>query len=84
MDFEFFQPPGERPAPLCYVARELVSGRTDKVWIENAGGGQASPMAPIGPDELLVAYLASAEMSCLLVLGLDLPLNVLDPTCCRD
>ena len=78
MDFEFFQPPGERPTPLCYVARELVSGRTDKVWIENAGGGQASPMAPIGPDELLVAYLASAEMSCLLAMGIDLPLNVLD------
>ena len=26
-DFEFHQPPGEKPEPICMVARELRSGR---------------------------------------------------------
>ena len=28
VDFEFTAPPGERPTPICMVARELVSGKT--------------------------------------------------------
>lgn len=27
VDFEIYQPPGERPDPLCLVARELNSGQ---------------------------------------------------------
>jgi hypothetical protein len=26
-DFEFSAPPGEKPTPVCYVAKELISGR---------------------------------------------------------
>ena len=28
VDFEFMAPPGERPDPVCLVARELKSGKT--------------------------------------------------------
>ena len=31
VDFEFTQPPGERPVPVCLVARELRSGRLVRV-----------------------------------------------------
>ena len=32
VDFEFRAPPGERPEPLCMVAREWRSGRTIRLW----------------------------------------------------
>ena len=32
VDFEFVAPPGERPTPVCLVARELKSGRTIRLW----------------------------------------------------
>ena len=33
-DFEFHVPAGERPLPLCLVARELRSGRLVRLWLE--------------------------------------------------
>ena len=36
VDFEFTAPPGERPAPLCVVARDLHTGRLVRRWL--AGG----------------------------------------------
>jgi hypothetical protein len=32
LDFEFTQPDGERPEPLCLVASELKSGRVHLYW----------------------------------------------------
>ena len=77
VDFEFSQPPGERPTPVCLVAREFRSGRTLRLWQEDLRGRRMPPY-PIGPDALFVAYLASAELGCHLALGWPLPARVLD------
>jgi hypothetical protein len=76
VDFEFTAPPGERPAPLCVVARELWSGRVVRLWL--AGGAPAAPPFDAGPDALFVAYYASAELGCCLALGWPMPARVLD------
>ena len=38
VDFEFTAPPGERPKPLCVVARELRSGRVVRQWLDGVPG----------------------------------------------
>ena len=73
MDFEFIANPGERPLPICCVARELRSGREEVRWLEEPG----SPI--LIPDSgVVLAYFASAELGCFLALGWKLPLHVLD------
>jgi hypothetical protein len=76
VDFEFTAPPGERPVPLCAVARELRSGRLVRVWLADG----APPEAPFGtgPDSLFIAYYASAELGCCLALDWPFPVRVLD------
>ncbi len=34
VDFEFFALPGERPVPLCLVAREFLTDRLLRVWLD--------------------------------------------------
>jgi DNA polymerase-1 len=75
VDFEFAAPPGERPSPVCMVARELHSGRTIRRWKDQFG---PAPPFSIGPEALFVAYYASAELGCFRVLGWSMPVNVLD------
>src|SRR5262249_55213429 len=77
VDFEFSAPSGERPDPVCLVAREFRSGRTLRLWRDDLRGRRTPPY-PIGPDSLFVAYLASAELGCHLALGWPLPARVLD------
>lgn len=76
-DFEFSAPPGERPDPVCLVAREFRSGRTLRLWQDDLRRRSEAPY-PTGPDVLFVAYLASAELGCHLALGWPLPARVLD------
>jgi hypothetical protein len=59
-DFEFTASAGERPVPLCVVARELRTGRLVRTWL--ADGAPIAPPYPTGPDVLFVAYYASAEV----------------------
>jgi DNA polymerase-1 len=75
VDFEFTAHTGERPAPICMVARELHSGRTVHLWQDQFG-----PAAPfsVGPETLVVAYYASAELGCFRALGWPTPARVLD------
>src|SRR4051812_5270843 len=75
VDFEFVAEPGERPVPVCLVARELRSGREIRLWRDQLG---PTPPYPTGPDALLVAYYASAEIGCHLALGWPVPERVLD------
>src|SRR5262245_37923168 len=75
VDFEFEATPGDRPVPLCLVAHEQNSGRKFRVWQDEFG--RSAPYAT-GADILLVAYLASAELSCYLALGWPMPERVLD------
>src|SRR5215207_1570347 len=69
--------PGERPAPVCMVARELRSGRLLRLWRDQLRALRRPPFA-VGPEALLVAYYASAELGCFLALGWPLPARVLD------
>jgi DNA polymerase I len=75
VDFEFVAPPGERPTPVCLVARELKSGRSIRLWRDQFG---PFPPYAVGADCLFVAYYASAELGCHLALGWPMPARILD------
>jgi len=77
VDFEFVAPPGERPIPVCLVARELATGRQVSLWQDELQRRQAPPYET-GPDALFVAYYASAEIGCHLTLGWPVPMHILD------
>jgi hypothetical protein len=66
---------GERPRPVCMVAKELRSGRMWKLWRDEFG---PRPPFPTGADTLLVAYYASAELGCFKALGWPAPVYLLD------
>lgn len=76
VDFEFAAPKGGLPVPLCLVARDLVSGRLVRRWIDVENPGPC-PYGT-GADELLLAYYASAEIGCHLVLGWPVPARIVD------
>lgn len=76
-DFEFIANAGERPEPVCLVARELRSGRVVRIWRDELRT-LSEPPYPTGPDSLFIAYYASAELGCHLALGWRLPVCVLD------
>jgi DNA polymerase I len=75
IDFEFRASAGENPEPVCLVAWELRSGRRMRLWRDEFG---TAPPYPTGPGALVVAYYASAEISCHLALGWPVPERVLD------
>jgi DNA polymerase I len=75
VDFEFIAPPGERPTPICMVAKELRSGQRWRLWSNEFG---PVPPYPTGPDVLVVAYYASAELGCYRVLSWPRPPHILD------
>jgi hypothetical protein len=77
IDFEFGGPPGGRPEVRCIVAREWRSGRVLRIWADELRSRRAAPI-PTGPDVLVVAYYASAEMACFLALGWPMPACLLD------
>src|SRR5262245_55869326 len=76
VDFEYSTPPGERPRPICCTVREMVSGRTTRLWLD--GASSVKPPMDLGPDALYVAFYSIAEFSCHLVLGWPLPVRILD------
>jgi hypothetical protein len=76
-DSEFRAAPGERPWPVCMVARELHSGRELRLWRNELLALRRAPFET-GPGSLFVAYFASAELGCFLELGWPLPCQVLD------
>jgi DNA polymerase I len=66
---------GERPQPVCLVARDLLTGQERRIWREEFG---LVPPFPIGPDAVFVAYYASAELGCIKAFDWPMPANVLD------
>ena len=74
-DFEFRAPAGERPRPVCMVARELRTGRCVRQW-----KSEFTTFPPYRTDAkaVFVAYYASAELGCHLALDWPMPVNVLD------
>jgi hypothetical protein len=77
VDFEFQQLDGERPKPICMVARECRSGATIRLGPEELRALERAPFAT-GPDVAVVAYFGSAEMNCFRTLGWPMPVNLID------
>jgi DNA polymerase I len=79
IDFEYESAPGGLPNTLCMVAivldENLRHVRTIKQW-----RGEFGPEPPfdIGPDALVVAYSAQAEMMCFQQLGWKFPVHIFD------
>ena len=75
LDFEYIAAAGERPEPVCLVARDLKSGREVRQWREEMG---AAPPYSVSESSLIVTYNAIAEVSCHLALGWPPPKRILD------
>jgi DNA polymerase-1 len=75
IDFEFISRAGERPEPVCLVGWELRTGKKIRLWRNQFG---PVPPYPIDATTLVVAYYASAEISCHLALGWPNPTRILD------
>jgi DNA polymerase I len=75
VDFEFRQPPGEPPDPLCVVATEIKSNRWVRLFRDRIPG--VAPYS-LGNDSLFVAFAAAADLGCHITLGWDLPCHVVD------
>src|SRR4051812_6698482 len=75
VDFEFIARDGERPDPVCLVARVVRTGCTIKQW---RGEFTSAPPFRIDHRAIYVSYYASAELGCHLALGWPMPANVLD------
>jgi DNA polymerase I len=74
-EFEFDGRAGNRPRPVCMVAKDLRSGQEWRIW---RGEFDTMPPFPIGTDSLFVAYYASAELGCFRALRWPMPAYVLD------
>ncbi|WP_442506116.1 DNA polymerase [Novipirellula sp. SH528] len=80
IDFEFSQPPGERPRVACLVAREFHSRRLLRISMDELLE-MGQPPFDVGERSLFVAYFSSAEWNCFLALGWPVPVRVLDLFC---
>ena len=58
-EFDFGGHIGNRPSPVCMVAKDLRSGQTWRLW--RGEFGSLPPLAT-GADALFVAFYASAEL----------------------
>jgi DNA polymerase family A len=74
-DFEYVPRDGDNPQPVCLVAKEMVSGRTVRLWRDQFG---PEPPFAIDKDTLFVAFAAQAELRCFLELGWSMPARILD------
>jgi len=77
VDFEFNQPDGECPNPICMVAREFFTKKTIRIWGYELHSLTKAPF-PTDESSLFVAYFASAEIGCFLSLGWPVPKRILD------
>jgi hypothetical protein len=73
--FEAASSSGERPRPICLVAKDLCTKQTWRLWRGEFG---PFPPFPIGPDSLFIAFYASAELGCFRALGWPRPARILD------
>jgi hypothetical protein len=74
IDFEFRAVDGNCPEVFCCCAADLITGRRLRLW------GPELRFCPFdtGPENLFVAFYASAEIGCFLALGWRPPVRVLD------
>ncbi len=76
-DTEYSAPTGQRPAPICLVARELRTGRQLRLWSDQLTQLSKPPFRT-DRHALFVAYAAAAEFSVFHVLGWPAPARTLD------
>lgn len=74
LDFEFIANNGEKPKPICMVAKCVITGKRLDLW----GDELSSCPFEIADDVLFIAYYASAESSCFHALGWPLPRRCID------
>ncbi len=75
VDTEFVPRPGERPIPVCIVARDYKTKHTIRKWRDELS---ALPPFPHGPDILFVCYFAPAELGFYRVMNWEPPPRILD------
>lgn len=78
VDFEFRPRHGREGNPLdpvCMVAKQWPNGPEQRILFNDLTD---PPPCPFGPDDLVVAFYASAEMVCFEALGWPAPKFVLD------
>src|SRR4029450_2516639 len=75
-DFEFHQPRGAHPTPLCVAAYDVLQGESFTAWLD--GAPPVTPPWQPTPETLFVMYYGSAELSCFLALDWPLPARILD------
>ena len=77
-DFEFRSIGGNRPVPVCMVTKDARRGVVRRYWQDDLHRLMRPPF-PTGPDDLVVAFYASAEFGCMLELGWDIgDVNIID------
>jgi hypothetical protein len=76
-DFEFRQADGDRPEPICLVARELRTRRTVRMWQDEINAADRPPY-PTDGRSLFIAFNSVAEFNCHLARGWSLPEHTLD------
>jgi hypothetical protein len=76
-DFEFRQDANHCPVPVCMFAKEQRTGTEIFLDREQLLRLRRAPFGT-GPDDLMLAYMSSAELGCFLALDWPLPCNVLD------
>ncbi|MGF6091974.1 DNA polymerase [Pseudomonas sp. 18173] len=74
VDTEYIALDGNAPIPVCVVAKELISGRTARLWQNQL----AEPFYRPTGDVLVVAFMAAAELAIFRQLGWPIPSRVLD------
>jgi hypothetical protein len=73
-DFEFISLLGERPDVVCAVFTDLRTGQTTRWWRD-----QFATQLPYDPDrDLAICFVANAEMTCHLAMGLPIPKYIVD------
>ena len=68
---------GNNPRVVCLVVREFRTGAVKRYWRDALLEMTVAPF-DIGPDTLVVAYFAPAEMQCFMALGWPRPENLID------
>ena len=76
LDFEYHQPKGYRPDPICLAAIDLLSGEKIELWFEDEGARECPFICD--SRDLFVSYYAIAEASIFPALKWPRPLRVLD------
>jgi DNA polymerase family A len=76
-DSEFIAAPGARPVPVCFTFHNPITGETIEQFYRK---GEPIPPCPIvlGPDSLLVAFTATAELGSMLALWGRMSCRVVD------